>query len=125
MRTHALRWLIAVLVAFGLVTGTTAIAMPSGMVQQAVAKASVADAPCASMSAMQSAEGRVSSGSMPCKSISPDCMKQMTCLQALSIPGRSASGYMPFVYASVTYWVNAQPVTGISRKPDLFPPIAD
>ncbi len=125
MRTYILRWLVTVLVAFSLVTGTTAIAMPSGMVQQAMAKASVADTPCASMSEMQSAEGRVSSGSMPCKSITPDCMKQMTCFQALSIPGRSASGYMLFVYGSVTYWTKAQPAAGVSRKPDLFPPIAD
>lgn len=120
----ALRWLLAALIAFGLVTGTTASATPSGMAQQAVMAMTV-DIPCAAMASMQSDEVHASPVSVPCTSMTADCVKQITCVQIVGLPNPTLVSYVPIVNGLVRYARRPDAATGITRQPNLFPPIAD
>lgn len=120
----ALRWLLAALIAFGLVTGTTASAMPSGMAQQAVL-AMPADMPCAAMASMQSDGAHASPVGVPCTSITADCVKQINCVQIVGLPGPALASYVPVMNGLTRYVARPDAATGITPQPSLFPPIAD
>lgn len=119
-----LRQLLAVLIVFGLVAGTSAHAMPFGMVQDASMTTQAMQTPCDQMAVMPTLKGGAAEGGMPCKAITPDCVKQMVCVELPALPTDAARGYAPVTYAPVTYWSHTHALTGLSHEPDLLPPIA-
>ena len=115
------RFLLAI-TAFAFLGGATLQAMPVADTQVKTSGADMAMAagmPCEHMDAMKGAGMPL----LPCKGMTPDCIKQMGCIGFPDLPQASVLA-TPVAYAVVDYRHLQQPSVGLSRKPDLFPPIA-
>lgn len=114
-------WVVVTVLAF--LGGTTLQAMPlTGLPEISVKPPTMtADMPCDQMQNIAGANN--SSDHMPCKGITPDCIKQMGCIGVSSLP-RAAAFATPVTYATVDYWAPLLRLDGLSHKPALFPPIA-
>lgn len=77
--------------------------------------------PCDQMTGMM--QSPKSGTEMPCKGITPECIKQMGCIGFPSLPATHQLS-TSVTYAVVSYHLLQQSVQGVSPEPDLFPPIA-
>ena len=112
--------LVATVLAF--LGGTTMQAMPRADLQDVAEQAMQVGMPCDHMTTMASAS-KTADGRMPCKGITPDCIKQMGCIGFPTLP--STDGLSTQVaYTPLRYCLMQHRLTGIAPKPALFPPIA-
>lgn len=120
-----LRSLVMALVVFGLFAGSMAYAMPASMGQTVILAGSGQDVamPCGMMAGMHSPDSKAK-GEMPCNSITPDCVKKMACLQIVGLPDRWEPSIGVVTLAEVAYPVSRHLLAGLTRKPELSPPLA-
>lgn len=123
MPVRFLRCLLVALIAFGFFAGTTGQAMPLPMLRSIASVISPGSLPCDQMAAMAALDGHASTSGVPCKPVAPDCMRQMTCLQASALPERPEHAYQPVAYERLVYWSGTHIPSGLDLEPDLFPPI--
>ncbi len=115
--------LLLVVTAFAFLGGATLQAMPvtDAQVQTSGAdRAMAAGMPCEHMDALKGAGAPL----LPCKAMTPDCIKQMGCIGFPDLPQASVLATPVAYYSAVDYRYFQQTSDGLSRKPDLFPPIA-
>jgi hypothetical protein len=118
-----IRQLLIVVTAVAFVGGATLQIMPVAEVQtaQAPGTGTQANLPCDQMAAMVQVPG-LAGETMPCKGITPDCIKQMGCIGVPTLV--PADGLAtPVVYTAIIYWPGRQLLDGVSHEPDLLPPI--
>ena len=122
-----LRRVLAWLIVFGLLAGNAAYAMPDGVMQEGGRTGKMALAVCEQVSSMPSFGKAASAGEPSNNTMPPDClmMKQIACAQVPALPSGAAGPSLTVTYAAVVYWSRADAISGITRKPDLFPPIID
>lgn len=112
---------------YRVIVALTILAFFGGMTLQLMPPKLVLAAParmddCAHM-AMPLADAG-SSHTLPCKSMDPECVKQMGCLGTASLPLPHPAPPTLFAYSSIHYWSPARVFTGRSIEPELLPPIA-
>lgn len=112
-----LRQLLFALIAFAIVGATTT--------QLARAAASVAPmtmggAPCDMSMPMAGAEH--GSPMVPCKGMTPDCMKQMGCVTNAGLPVRVLRHGSAAPFSAVEYWIIRSDATGFTDRPEPLPP---
>jgi hypothetical protein len=61
---------------------------------------------------------------MPCKGITPECVKQMGCVTIPALAERFAANIVSVSYTRVVYALQTSDAEGLSHKPDLLPPRA-
>lgn len=125
-----LRPFLLALIAFAMIGGTTAqlarsaallapVTMTS-MTPTAMTPATITGLPCDMIAPMAGAEH--GAPMMPCKGITPDCIKQMGCVVDTGLPVRLAGHHVAVRFSAVDYW-NAWPrVTGLAHAPEPLPP---
>ena len=116
MLTVARRFLL-MLVAFALVGGTT---MQLARSAQYGAMMVTAGVPCDM--AMPAPAAEKTKPMMPCKGITPDCIKQMGCAATAALPARLSSSGFAAHYSPVIYWTASSRLDGLAREPEPFPP---
>ena len=118
------RRLIVLLSVLAFVSGMTIQAMPSAQALglTKTSAAATAEPECPRMAAEHPDRGAPKP--LPCNGVMPDCVKQMGCLGAASLPAPSQSVYAPVSYRVVAYWLPHAMLSGWDVEPDLFPPIA-
>lgn len=122
MMLRILRRLLIVITALAFMGGATLQAMPVADAQLKTSDTHMTTAtgmPCEHMAIMKGAGAPI----LPCKGITSDCIKQMGCIGFPDSPQASVLT-APITYAVVDYRYFQQTSAGLSRKPDLFPPIA-
>jgi hypothetical protein len=110
------RRVLAVLVAFALVGGTTAQFAQSA---QYVAPMTMAGMPCDMM--MPAADAEHGAPMMPGKGMAPDCIK-MCCMVVATLPARLASDEIVTHVSPVDYWPAWTKLAGLVREPEPLPP---
>jgi hypothetical protein len=107
---------ILIVIAF---LGGTAQAQPCLQIADGAGTGEMAamDMPCDQMKGMDAA-GR----DMPCKGLTPECVKQMGCVTIPALVERFASNVVSIGYSKVVYASPSSDSEGLSRKPDLLPP---
>lgn len=120
------RRLVIALVVIGLFAGSLAYAMPASMDEGVVAAAQGQniDMPCGMMAAMYGTDAMTTENKMPCNTIMADCVKKMACLQTVALPEHGNLKAGPVTFVAVTYPVSASLRTGLTREPELSPPLA-
>jgi hypothetical protein len=117
------RRLLAVLVAFALVGGTTA---QFAQAAQYVAPMTMAGMPCGIMMPMAAGEHGMAMEHgmpmMPGKGMAPDCTKQMCCMVAAALPARFVGNEIITHYSAVDYWPARSRLAGVMREPEPLPP---
>jgi hypothetical protein len=109
--------LLLVLIAFALVGGTAAQLAWSG---EPATPTTMAGMPCdMMMSAVGSDHGKPT---IPCKGMTPDCIKQMGCVIATALPVRLANGELAAHFSAVDYWSAWFKLAGLVRAPEPLPP---
>ena len=117
-----LHQLLIAITVFAFLGGATLQALPVADAQVQTSGAGiamVAGMPCEHMDTLKGTGIPL----LPCKGITPDCIKQMGCIGFPDLPQASVLA-APVAYAVVDYRQFRQTSAGLSRKPDLFPPIA-
>ncbi len=120
-----LRRVLIALIALGLMSGSPAFATSMAMdgTGHVITQASDIGTPCSPMSGMQSIGG-MSKDKMPCSTMTPDCLRQLACVQTPALAGRFAAGEAPLAFATVTYWASLPLRDGLTVEPALSPPVA-
>jgi hypothetical protein len=123
MLVTALRQLLLALTAFAFLGGTTVQAMPfvqpDGAAKPAMAMTASGDCDQMDMSTHDSS----AKTSMPCKSMTVDCLLKMGCsASAVSFAATSYIQPVPIAYSTVSYSRFFAARTGRSLTPDPFPP---
>ena len=88
--------------------------------------ASTADAiPMDGMIAMSASMdmGDAGNAPMPCKSTLPNCFSSIGCIFMVALPPAYTPTSSPVAWSAVVYASFTAPLAGMSRKPDLGPPI--
>jgi len=111
--------LLVVLIAFAIVGGTTVQLARSA---QRLGPIAVAGMPCdMSMPGMGAEHGKPM---MPCKNMTPDCIKQLGCVADAAVPARLVS-VEPAVHSNpVHYWFARSGLTSFIPVPEPLPPRA-
>lgn len=115
-----LRHFLLVLVAFALVSGTTAEFARVAQAAQYVAPMTMDGVPC-NMAMPMSASGDTKPMA-PCKSMTPDCLKLMGCVTVTALPARYTTHAIVVQYGVVDYPTFSSELTGLDHRPDPFPP---
>jgi hypothetical protein len=112
-----LRQLLFALIAFAMVGGTT-----TQLARAAVSAApmTMAGVPC-DMS-MPTAGAEHGNPMVPCKGMTPDCIKQIGCVADIGLPIRVASHESAARFSAVEYWNTWSEATGLIRAPEPLPP---
>jgi hypothetical protein len=116
MLTVARRFLL-VLVAFALVGGTTTQLARSAQYGAVMVMTGV---PCDM--AMPGHAAKDTKPMMPCKGMTPACIKQIGCVASTALPERLTSNDFSAQNDPVVYWTASSRLDGLARKPDLLPP---
>jgi hypothetical protein len=127
MRILVLRRLLIVLTGLAFLVGAVVQAMPPAefMAPACMGAANTATGDCCANMAMKYHATPAPIKQVPCKGISLDCAKEFGCISSPALPAPSTALGTPTVYGRVAYWPPATSRTGLSIKPDLFPPIAN
>ncbi len=80
----------------------------------------MADMPCDMM--MPTADAGRGAPMLPCKGLTPDCIKQMGCVVDAALPSRLASTEVTVPYSVVAYWSARSEMAGLVREPEPLPP---
>jgi hypothetical protein len=78
--------------------------------------------PCDQMADMQGTTMAPERQDMPCKGLTPECVKQMGCVTIPAVAERFVFNSVNVSYTRVVYWSLASDAEGLSSKPDLLPP---
>jgi hypothetical protein len=106
------------LIAFAIVGGTTVQLAQSS---QYAAPMAMAGMPCGMMMSM--ADAGHGEPMVPCKGMTPDCIKQMGCIVVdVALPARLASTDVTVALSTVAYWSAWSEMAGLAREPEPFPP---
>ena len=62
--------------------------------------------------------------SVPCRDLPLDCVGKMGCLQTSVLPDRAVLKRRSIVWQTIHYPDMVTPATGLTVKPEVFPPIA-
>jgi hypothetical protein len=109
--------LMLVLIAFAIVGGPSVQLAQSA---QYVAPVTMAGMPCDMM--MPTADAGHGKPMVPCKGLTPDCIKQMGCVVDIALPARLASTEFAVPFSMVAYWSAWSAMAGADRKPEPLPP---
>jgi hypothetical protein len=117
--------LLSLVTALAFLGGATLQAMPMADIQEMQPRAGAmqVDLPCDQMTAMAQAS-KPAGDPLPCKGLTLDCIKQMGCVGVPSLLPSADVLATSVVYAAIIYWPARPQLDGVSREPDLFPPIA-
>lgn len=107
-----------ILIGFAMVGGTAVQLARSAMMQP---PSVMADMPC-DMAEMPMADAGSATPIVPCKGLTPDCIKQMGCIVAIAIPVRLVAFDMNVSSAAILYLQTQAILFGTDRTPDLMPP---
>src|ERR1700730_12087901 len=122
MRILVFRRLLIVLTGLSFLIGAAVHAMPHAASACMDAAQTAIDDCCVKM-AMKDHATPAPMKQVPCKGISLDCAKELGCMSSPALPSSSALA-SPTVYGRAAYWPPLAWRSGLSLKPDLFPPIA-
>jgi hypothetical protein len=115
---RALRHFLFLLVAFAIIGGTTSGFARSAQYGDLMV---TADSPCG-MAMMQPASDH-EKPMMPCKGMTPDCIKQMGCIDITALPATRAPGHELIVtYSVVDYWSSSSTLASLDPEPEPIPP---
>ena len=109
--------LMVVLIAFAIVGGTSVQLAQSA---QYVAPVTITGMPCDMMMSM--ADAGHDKPMLPCKGLTPDCIKQMGCLVAVALPVRPAGSEFAVPFSLVDYWAARSAMAGADLTPEPLPP---
>lgn len=124
MLIGVLRRVAAVLTGLAFLGGAVVQALPpSDPAAMAAPAAAVAMVDCDSM-AMAPDRDPGAPQPMPCKGVTPDCLKSMNCIGLPNLPTLVVQVAGPVAYGHVAYWLAPAAGDGVSIEPDLLPPIA-
>ena len=121
MLKAAHRFLI-VLIAFAMVGGTTEQLARSAQYAEPVTMAGM---PCdMEMPAAGAEHGTplTLGNGMPCKGMTPDCIKQMGCVTVTALPAQIGSNEIAVRFSAVDYWMAGSKLAGLVREPEPLPP---
>src|ERR1700688_4417340 len=107
--------LMLALIVFAMVGGQAA-----QLAQSTPAPATIASMPCDMM--MPMADAGHGGPMVPCKGMTPDCIKQMGCVVDFALPARLASTDVTVPLNSVAYWPAWSKMAGLIREPEPLPP---
>ena len=96
---------------------------PAGQLVQAaapMAQAVMADMPCDM--AMPMADAGRGAPMVPCKGLTPECIKQMGCVANAALPVRMADSEGVTSFSPVAYWSTWSLMTGMAHTPEPLPP---
>lgn len=63
-----------------------------------------------------------SADGMPCKGMTPDCIKQMGCVTATALPVQIVGSDVAARFSTIDYWTARSAFVGLVREPELLPP---
>jgi hypothetical protein len=108
------RQFLLVLIAFAFLGGTTQQAW-----SEQHATPAVVGMPCDMMS--MAGDGHAKPA-MPCKTMTPDCLKHMSSGTIASLPERFAGSAIAVQMSSVDYWSPGAKLIGVTGAPEPLPP---
>jgi hypothetical protein len=108
--TMALRPILTLCLALAFLISVTAQLMPVGMAQS-------------DMGVRSDMSGGCSAPQSPCTGDVPNCVDHIGCLTAAAVPVSSTAMAVVFEWGLLDYDFAALPLSGISIKPELSPPI--
>ena len=114
---RVLRQFLLALIAFAMIGGTTAQLARSAAF---VAPMTMTGVPCDMTAPTAGAER--GTPMMPCKGMTPDCIKQMGCVADAGLPVRLVSHEAAVHSSNVNYWNTRFEVTGLIHAPEPLPP---
>jgi hypothetical protein len=126
MRILVLRRLLIVVTGLSFLIGATVHATPrlKFMASGCRDAAQTATEDCCAKMAMKDHAARALMKHVPCKGISLDCANQLGCIYSQALPTPLTALGSPTTYRCVAYWPPLASGTGLSVKPNLFPPIS-
>jgi hypothetical protein len=110
---RTLRQLLLVLIAFAVAGAPMAHAAQS----QYGSPMAMAGMPCDMMMDAGHAKPQ-----MPCKGLTPECVKQMGCITDIALPARLVGSETVVDFSTVDYWTASSTLAGLVRGPEPFPP---
>ncbi len=114
----AARRFLLVLIVFAVIGAPVVhLAQPAAA---AMASMAMADMPCDM--AMPMADAGHGAPMVPCKGLTPECIKQMGCVANAALPARLADNDTVFAFGPVAYWFAWFEVTGVAHIPEPLPP---
>jgi hypothetical protein len=116
---RTLRQFLLVLIAFAFVGGAT---MELVQAAQEVAPMTMACTPGAMM--MPSSSSEHDKPTMPCKGMTPGCIKQMGCVTDVALPVHLANDASVSNFRTIDYWSSWSKLAGMFRIPEPLPPRA-
>ena len=120
-----MRQFMVLLTIFALLGATTLRAMPTMDLSQAGigTTATMTSVSCAQPSSLQPMKTAPLDHGIPCKKPFSDCLQMAVCTSFVAVSQQLASADGPAIYARVIYSLTTAAQIGISREPDLLPPI--
>jgi hypothetical protein len=109
------RQFLLVLLAFAFLGGTTQLAW-----SEQHATPTMVGMPCDMMMSM-AGDGHTKPA-MPCKTMTPDCLKHMSSGTVAGLPSRFAGGATAVQMSSVDYWNPWSKLIGVTGPPEPLPP---
>ena len=110
---------LVVLIAFTIVGGS------AGQFARSTQYAMTAGMPCnMEMPAVGAdhAKPLTSKDGMPCKGMTPDCIKQMGCVTATALPAQIVGSGIVGRFSTIDYWTARSELAGLVREPEPLPP---
>jgi hypothetical protein len=114
---RVLRYLLFVVIAFAIVGGTTT---QLAQLTQYGGPMAMAGMPCDMM--MPAAGADHGMPMVPCKGMTPDCIKQMGCVADLALPARLVGTEFTAHYTTVDYWLALSELAELVSTPEPLPP---
>jgi hypothetical protein len=111
------RHLLFVLIAFAIVGGTTTQLAQSA---QYAAPVTMAGMPCDMM--MPAPDADHGKPMVPCKGMTPDCIKQMGGVTDVALPARLMSHEFAARFTTVDYWSALSKLAALNSPPEPLPP---
>jgi hypothetical protein len=115
LMSRTFRQLLLVLLAFAFLGGTTQLAW-----SEQHATPTMVGMPCDMMMSMAGDDH--AKPAMPCKTITPDCLKHMSSGTIASLPERFAGSAIAAQMSSVDYWNAGSKLIGVIGAPEPLPP---
>jgi hypothetical protein len=113
---RTVRKFLLVLIAFAFLGGTMQFAWSE---HDAAPTMMMTGMPCDIMMSMGDGHGKPA---MPCKAMTPDCLKHMTGGVDAGLPGRFASNEMAVHLSTIDYWTLWSRLSGLTDAPEPLPP---
>lgn len=113
---------LVVLIAFAIVGGSAEQLARSTQYAVAVTMAGMpCDMEMPGVGADQ-AKPLTSNDGMPCKGMTPDCIKQMGCVTVAALPAPVGGSNVAMRFSTIEYWTARSALVGLVREPEPLPP---